>query len=169
MPAAEPHPGGTPILPLRDLHLPEPPGFWPPAPGWWLVFGGLLLVLVLAWVLGKRRKRLRYRRAALRQLAKLERQKLADRDLLVRVSSLLRRAALAAFPQSGCAGLQGENWLLFLDAHDQGADAFSHGPGRCLAAGPYQPAPQYDRAALLGVCRSWLKQLPPQPRAGRGR
>ncbi|MGB5468066.1 MAG: DUF4381 family protein, partial [Sedimenticolaceae bacterium] len=29
---------------LRDYHLPDAVGWWPPAPGWWLLFG-LLLVL----------------------------------------------------------------------------------------------------------------------------
>ena len=24
-------------LPLRDLRLPEPVGWWPPAPGWWIL------------------------------------------------------------------------------------------------------------------------------------
>jgi len=167
MPANLP-PGSGPKLPLRDLHLPEPPGFWPPAPGWWLVAGGVLLVLALGWLLLKRHGRLRYRRAALRRLAELEQQNLADGELLAPLSSLVRRAALIAFPAANCAGLQGEDWLLFLDAHHKEEDAFSRGAGQCLAAGPYQPRPQFDRPALLGLCRSWLKQLPLQPRAGRG-
>ena len=25
-------------LPLRDLHLPDAIGWWPPAPGWWVLF-----------------------------------------------------------------------------------------------------------------------------------
>ena len=37
-------------IPLRDLHLPEAIGWWPPAPGWWflalLALTGLVLLLV---------------------------------------------------------------------------------------------------------------------------
>ena len=34
-------------LPLRDLHLPEPVGWWPPAPGWWILL--LLVTTLLAY------------------------------------------------------------------------------------------------------------------------
>ncbi len=32
-----------PLSQLRDIHLPEPVTFWPPAPGWWFI---LLLILI---------------------------------------------------------------------------------------------------------------------------
>lgn len=165
--AAELLPNPESLLPLRDLHLPEPPGFWPLAPGWWLILTGLLAVLVMCWWLLKRQRHLRYRRTALRLLEELERQQLADHELLGQLSSLLRRAALTAFPASGCAGLQGLLWLRFLDDHHDGTAAFCSGPGQSLAAGPYQRQPQYDRLALCALCRHWLQQLPPQPRSGR--
>ncbi|MGB4246521.1 MAG: DUF4381 family protein, partial [Pseudohongiellaceae bacterium] len=34
-----------PLSQLADIHLPEPIGFWPPAPGWWVL---LVLLLVVA-------------------------------------------------------------------------------------------------------------------------
>jgi hypothetical protein len=35
---------------LRDIHLPPPAGWWPLAPGWWILIGiALLLLTWLAW------------------------------------------------------------------------------------------------------------------------
>ena len=51
-------------LPLRDIHLPDPVSWWPPAPGWWLLFG---LSLVLGGLLVWHRLRRRRREAAARQ------------------------------------------------------------------------------------------------------
>ena len=35
-------------LPLRDVHLPASPSWWPPAPGWWWL-AAVLAVAALAW------------------------------------------------------------------------------------------------------------------------
>jgi len=34
-----------PLAPLRPLHLPDQIGWWPPAPGWWLLAGVAAVVL----------------------------------------------------------------------------------------------------------------------------
>ena len=60
-------------LPLRDLHLPDPIGWWPLAPGWWfvlvLVAGGLAYLASLAL---KKWRHNAPRRFSLRELAGFE-------------------------------------------------------------------------------------------------
>jgi hypothetical protein len=126
------------------------------------------LVLALAAVLyflWQRYHRLRYRRQALRLLAELESDpQLPSAALLASLSVLMRRAILCTFERERCAALSGEAWLHFLD---QGfADApFATGVGRCLAQGPYQPDSDFDRAALLTLCRRRLQKLPAMQRS----
>lgn len=154
-------PAATPdaLADLRGYHLPEPVTWWPPAPGWWLL-GALLLLAAVILVLALRRRR--GRRAALRAaLGELERlggvHAANDPSARARrLSRLLRRYALARFPRHEVAGLAGEDWLRFLDAHG-GGQAFTRGPGRLLGEAPYRPAG--DPAALeelAGLARAWI-------------
>ncbi len=154
-------------LPLRDIHLPPAPGLWPPAPGWWLLIALLVLLILGLCLLARRARRLRYRRQALRQLAELETDmQLPSAALLSALSALLRRAMLCAFDREECAALTGEAWLRFLDRDLRDAP-FSSGSGRALGQGPYQPECDFDRAALLVLCRRRLKKLPAAPRHRR--
>ena len=108
-------------LPLREIHLPESVGWWPPAPGWWLLPALLVLGLAAAWY-----GRLLYRRRkysaismARRELAGIRSRYAADRDAgrCVRsVSGLLRRVSISVFPRSESAGLTGADWLAFLQS-----------------------------------------------------
>jgi hypothetical protein len=154
-------PPATPdaLADLRGYHLPEAVSWWPPAPGWWLL-GALLLLATVILVLALRRRR--RRRAALRAaLGELERLGgvHAGSDPAARarrLSQLLRRYALARYPRHEVAGLTGEDWLRFLDAHG-GGQAFTHGAGRLLSEVPYRPVG--DAAALAelaGLARSWI-------------
>jgi hypothetical protein len=143
---------------LHDIVSPPPAPWWPPAPGWYVVLavGGLLLVwatvkLVLAW------RRDRYRRLALAELAAIR-----DGDapgFLPRLSELLKRTALAAYPREEVAALTGDGWLAFLD-RTGATTAFAGGPGRALADGPYAPARSLDdrqRDDLFAAARAWVR------------
>ena len=58
-----------PLAQLRDIHLPDPVGFWPLAPGWWIL--GLLILILLGVALRfliKRYRNNRYRKQALSKL-----------------------------------------------------------------------------------------------------
>lgn len=128
-------------IPLRDLHLPEMIGWWPLAPGWWIVFG--LLLMLLGFALQRYREhraRNAARRHALLRLDELLTAYEDHRDVVsfsASVSALLRRTMLAYAPRKDVAGLTGEEWLAWLDqdlAHPQ----FVAGPGRKLIELPYR-------------------------------
>lgn len=150
-------------LPLRDIHLPEPVGWWPPAPGWWML-SGLMLVALGVMIWRGWRRRTKVRRAALSRLRKIEQAYTEHGDvarLAAELSVLLRRALITAGPRRESAGLTGEEWLAYLDRGLEGRP-FTQGPGRCLADAPYRPAEQAevsDAIALLGVCRARLRNL----------
>ncbi len=150
-------------LPLRDIHLPEPVGWWPPAPGWWLLLG-FALTGAAAWAWRAWRRRTRVRRAALAELKRIERDYAAEGDvarLAQELSTLMRRAAITVEERRRVAGLTGEEWLAWLDRGLDGRP-FSEGPGRCLAEAPYRPDAEeqvVDAVALLGLCRARLRNL----------
>ena len=142
---------------LRDIRVPGPVSWWPPAPGWWLL--GLLVLLGLA--LGSwcyvRQRRDRWRRAALRELRCL---RILEPAVVVReLSVLLRRVALQRYPRAEVAALSGEAWLAFLDGA-MGKDApFKNGAGRILSVGPYAPDIAVETDALLSLCERWIRSV----------
>jgi hypothetical protein len=146
-------------IPLRDIHLPGAIGWWPPAPGWWII----LAVIVAAVVLAILRYQSHFReRAALRALKRtLER--LAEgaepAHCLQQVSMIVRRFAMSISERADAvAGLTGERWLKYLDSRWDRTE-FVSGAGRALAVAPYAP-PGRVRAAevatLGGLSVEWV-------------
>ena len=150
-------------LPLRDIHLPEPVSWWPPAPGWWLVLALVIGLAALAvWLYRRPRRAKAPRRLALRELERISRDYAVHRDpqrLAVQLSVLLRRTAISLFPRAEAAGLTGEAWLVYLDGVLRDG-RFTQGVGRQLASAPYSPATDVDAEALLSLCRDWIEGLP---------
>lgn len=128
-------------LPLRELHLPEVIGWWPLAPGWWVLIA--LAMLGLGYLLYKALLKWRWnaaRRMALRELARVQGEYESGLDavtLATELSELLRRTMLAYARRDEVAGLTGKRWLQWLD---RGLDnqPFSNGSGQILQSLPYQ-------------------------------
>lgn len=151
-----------PDLPLRDIHLPSPIGWWPPAPGWWLlVFGLPVLAWSLVW-LWRFLRRKTVRKLALQELEKIARSDAGTQEKVRRLAILLRRVALSIYPREEVAGLTGGEWLAFLDGPMKGKP-FGEGAGRLLLDAPYRREAQGDAEALLALCREWIKRLPRKP------
>jgi hypothetical protein len=151
-------------LPLRDIHLPEPVPFWPLAPGWWILLGILVAVVVTGWLLYQRKKYLQL--SAIRQ-ARTELEKIVSHyesnknplELGRQLSILLRRISISLFPRTEVASLTGDQWLEFLDKQTSG-EPFSKHAGRILAEAPYRNELSVeDVELLLQHCRAWIDSV----------
>jgi hypothetical protein len=140
---------------LAPAHAPPPPGWWPPAPGWW---GLTLLVLlgIAALLIGLRRPPRRLRRAALRQLARLEQAGHDDAHLARQLEDLLRRYAVARFGRETVAGLTGAAWIDFVVAH--GGSDWAGDAGASLLRAAYGGESPGDRARWLAGARGFLEE-----------
>ena len=163
-------------LPLRDIHLPGLIGWWPPAPGWWLL--AVLLVAGLA-LYGLHWYRGRHRRVALRALVRVRvalEQGAEPVACLQYVSTILRRFAMTSAATSRAPtleppvpGLIGERWLRYLDSR-WGRTDFAAGAGRQLLAAPYARPNSIERMTALeltAVCMAWLTAQPTRQRPSR--
>jgi hypothetical protein len=151
-------------IPLRDLHLPGAIGWWPLAPGWWMLIAlavfGLLYLMYGAYL---RWRSNRPRRIALRELKKLHsdyRHGMDTISLSKQLSQLLRRAMLAYASRDEVAGLTGQDWLEWLDRGLEG-QPFTTGPGRLIGSLPYVRSDSNDTekntVAMLDAVRLRLR------------
>ena len=152
-------------IPLRDLHLPEDIGWWPLAPGWWL----LILIAMAAVFYLSYRQCLKWhwyaaRRASLAELAEIQAEYAGGMDslrLAKKLSVLLRRGMLAYAPRGKVAGLTGDKWLEWLDL---GLDdyPFTRGVGRGIASAPYRNpqkiGDELDAQGLIDAVQIRLKK-----------
>ena len=161
---------------LADIVTPPPPSWLPQTAGW-LVAGICVLcaLLWLGWRMWRHWRANRYRRAALRELGRLQAGLDADgpegadrAQALLGLAELLKRTALAAWPRETVAALSGTSWRDFLLAH----------AGRATDAVPPLAAlieTEYLNRSALGhwpaqqtrdtaaACRRWIAehQAPP--------
>jgi len=148
-------------LPLRDIHLPDPVSWWPPAPGWWMLLTLLVAIALFAGYLHHRYRRNALQRAAQQALHRIGEDYRQSGDALLlaqQLSILLRRVSLSCYPRQQVAGLTGSAWLRLLDSTLPG-DEFQQGAGRVLIEAPYAGDSRIDGSALLRLCERWLHQL----------
>ncbi|MET0358007.1 MAG: DUF4381 domain-containing protein [Pararhizobium sp.] len=137
---------------LRDIHLPQPVGWWPLAPGWWTLLALVCTVLVaaLVWTSVRRRSA---RFLALRELEAIK----AERpdEFLAQISSLLRRVARRR--SAGADVLTGEAWSAFLM---EGKHGMSRSGATLLTIGPYGPPANqnFEPEALRTETAVWIRR-----------
>jgi hypothetical protein len=152
----EPQP---PQLDLKDIHLPDPINWWPPAIGWWILAVLIpLLCFFLFWLYKRITQKTAIKTAKKLILQIKQDTKMADEHKLSELSALIRRVAISLSPRAETASLTGKNWLEYLDKSVAGPP-FSQGAGKILATAQYQKSPvtDIDIPSLINVCEDWLK------------
>lgn len=133
---------------LRDIMIPPPVPWWPPAPGWWFLLTVTGLIAVLVAVREWRRWRANaYRRAALRSLRGAEN--------VAAIAEILKRAALVAFPRAEVASLTGSAWVQWLA--ETGGRPVPAALSRALSLGVFADREFADSSELAAFAAQWIR------------
>ena len=138
---------------LRDIHLPLPPSWWPPQPGWWLI--ALALLAACLWWL---RRPPAWKREALARLQAAEADYASHGDtarLLAEITVLLRSCALLLRDRGEVAGLIGTAWIDCLKDLGRGVCPM---PEEALVHGAYQEQVELDARALSHSVAEWIRR-----------
>jgi len=161
-----------PLSELADIHLPEPIGFWPPAPGWWLL--GLLAIAVSLYFGRHYLANWKVRRMcnfAIRELDKClasyraaiasapnETSEQLKLDFVNELNAVLRRVALKEFPQANLASLGGAQWIAFLRKHGD-ASLLTEDLANTLSQGRFAKHWDIDEQKLYQMAHQWISGL----------
>lgn len=154
-------PGQDLLEQLRGLHLPGQVPFWPLAPGWWMLAGALLVVLLIALFLEwRRRQTLSYKvRQQVKAIAADVKAHPDARAVAAASAMLLRRVVVSRGRDEAAVTFTGAAWEQVLAAGKGGMGAEM---ARFVALAPYVAprAPGGDavpRAALVTALCAWIK------------
>ncbi|HEU0277315.1 MAG TPA: DUF4381 domain-containing protein [Rhodanobacteraceae bacterium] len=140
---------------LRDIHV-APAGWWPPAPGWWLLAALAVLAVAGVWLAVRWRARRGPLRTALQELDALAQTYAREGDVagvLDQASRLVRRIARRIDP--AVTSQTGEAWRAFVRRHaGRGQDAVVLD---ALLEPRFRRAPDVDMDALLVALRKWCR------------
>jgi hypothetical protein len=139
---------------LRDIAVPAPVPWWPPAPGWWVVMAALAIAFILivfrAWRYWRANA---YRRAALRELQRA--------TTATGIARILKRTALAAHPRTDIAALSGSAWCQWLGK--SGRKPVPDKVAEALTTGVFDRVETANVAELTTFAADWILHHKNQP------
>ncbi|HLT14212.1 MAG TPA: DUF4381 domain-containing protein [Marinobacter sp.] len=150
--------GQDPLAQLRDIHLPATGGWWPPAPGWWIVAALVLTALaVLIWYWHRHRRRNQWKRQAKSELSGLAQQARREPGWYSEINSLLKRVARQTHPDRHPEAMTGTQWVGFLLETLPEDRIASRPAAEALVAAVWQPKPELEPREALAFATRWLE------------
>ncbi len=137
-------------LPIEDIILPGEPGFWPPAPGWWLL--ALILLVALLRIIRRLWRGWPRWRARRRALGAIRRAHNA-----AEINRLLKGYAvrwLAAPPAA-----QGDAWVQWMLQQGPALPPEDREVLKQLAEAPYRPDGIPDPEQLKRAVIHWIRKV----------
>ncbi|MGL6260847.1 DUF4381 domain-containing protein [Vibrio sp. WXL103] len=143
-------------LPLKGLHLPDAPSWFPLTAAWWLSLAGIIVLIGLGtWLLRRHQRRILPRNTALK-LVKMQTSPSAAMEVL-------RQVSFSYFSREQLASLHGDAWYQFLD--NKLGDARFVPRIEQWQAALYQPTSEQDVSSFIADCEHWIRHaLPPKSR-----
>jgi len=149
---------------VGKLIEPPPVPFSFEQPGWF-VLGGLLVLLlvVITWLLVKYYHQNRYRKHALQFLNNTEQtlSQVKEFDLLIyQAQMLIKRIAMARYGRQNVSGLRGDQWIAFINSTWR-EKSFNNNDEALLNQNIYatgQPNSADEAANFTNKARRWIKK-----------
>ena len=147
-----------PLSQLKDIHIPSPGGFWPPAPGWWILLFSLTAVIVMVGlVIRRRRQRNAWYHQARRELDRLANRAAANGAWFSELNTLLKRSAIARYPQRQPESLTGPDWVNFLLETSPRDRVASRPVVTAMVESCYQTSPGCSTTDAAEFAKLWLE------------
>lgn len=132
---------------IGNLIEPEPIGYSFNTPGWYIVFGVLLIiVLVLGFIQYRKYKKDAYRRNAIKQLEFIIQQN--SSNVIYEINALLKVTALQLFERRKVASLVGEEWFRFLNSTMISGNSMAEKEFEKFTMALYNPKEQLGNEAM---------------------
>lgn len=149
-------------IPIRDIHLPPIPGWWPVAPAWWLALFILLTIIFVGIWLFKKIKHKSTQQLAMKKFLVIKSRYANDQNktvLLQQISVLLRRICMSYSSRQTIAGLIGKQWIAHINSATNTSCPVLINK-QLFIDGPYQKHIDYDANELLLFIQTWIQSLP---------
>ncbi len=149
-----------PLATLRDIHLPPPISWWPPAPGWFALIGlVLVLVLIVIFITYRWQRKIALRKQIMATFFQLKNDYDTNHNnaVFARLNQLLKQVALTYYPDERIANINGNAWLMFLNKTGK-SEMFSDNIGQQLIEATYSDKPIDNSIALFASCEHWLRK-----------
>jgi hypothetical protein len=144
---------------LRDIAVPPPVPWWPPAPGWWVVMAVLVIAVIIvafhAWRLWRANA---YRRAALHELQRA--------TTPAGIAEILKRAAMVAYPRTDIAARSGSAWCQWLA--ETGGRPVPDNVAEALTRGVFGKADAVNVEELSAFAADWINHHENRTRNRKG-